>query len=238
MPYTIGKKGSKFVVRKKHGGKVMGTHSSKKKAKAQQAAIYANESISMVGDEWKANIAPLDLVVNQIRQWSRRTISAQEALRNIRRMYNAGQLRVRRGLGYLDVMETLTKIVHDVFWDQCNKQLDAEETMVILRDRLYGHYELNESLSITGDEWQSQGYITRPARGAAPDIVRNWVAGEIESEQAAVALASTDLDAIAMFGPFGFTTCPRAKSLVWAWEENRLNSDDLMVTLKGLFYIE
>ena len=43
MPYQIKKQGSQYVVTKKSGGRVLGTHSSKARAQAQVRAIYANE---------------------------------------------------------------------------------------------------------------------------------------------------------------------------------------------------
>jgi len=42
MPYAIKKQGNKWVVYNKDSGKVMGTHDSKEKAKAQLRALYAN----------------------------------------------------------------------------------------------------------------------------------------------------------------------------------------------------
>ena len=42
MPYMLAKKGSSYVVVKKSDGKVMGTHATKEKAKAQMKALYAN----------------------------------------------------------------------------------------------------------------------------------------------------------------------------------------------------
>ena len=44
MPYAVHKRGDKYVVVKKDDGKVMGTHESLKKARAQIKAIYANEA--------------------------------------------------------------------------------------------------------------------------------------------------------------------------------------------------
>lgn len=43
MPYEVKKSGSGYAVRKKAGGKKLGTHKSKAKAKRQIAAIHANE---------------------------------------------------------------------------------------------------------------------------------------------------------------------------------------------------
>ena len=43
MPYAVHKRGDKYVVVKKDDGKVMGTHESLEKARAQIRAIYANE---------------------------------------------------------------------------------------------------------------------------------------------------------------------------------------------------
>lgn len=46
MPYEIKrKKGGKFQVVGKDTGKVYGTHKSKEKARRQQRALYASESI-------------------------------------------------------------------------------------------------------------------------------------------------------------------------------------------------
>ena len=45
MPYRIQKKGSKWVDIKE-GGKVMGTHDTKKEAREQQKALYASENYS------------------------------------------------------------------------------------------------------------------------------------------------------------------------------------------------
>lgn len=42
MPYSIKKKGDKWVVYNKESGKIMGTHKSKEKAKEQIKALYAN----------------------------------------------------------------------------------------------------------------------------------------------------------------------------------------------------
>jgi len=42
MPYKITKSGSKFKVMKKDGSKTFGTHSSRKKAKKQIAALHIN----------------------------------------------------------------------------------------------------------------------------------------------------------------------------------------------------
>jgi len=44
MPYEIRKSGNQYCVHKKDGGKKMGCHSSREKAKAQIAAIHANEN--------------------------------------------------------------------------------------------------------------------------------------------------------------------------------------------------
>lgn len=44
MPYVIDHMGDKWVVRKKGGGRVFGTHSSHLKALAQLRALYANEA--------------------------------------------------------------------------------------------------------------------------------------------------------------------------------------------------
>lgn len=44
MPYEIVKAGKKYVVRKKGINKVLGRHASRKAAKDQIAAIYANEN--------------------------------------------------------------------------------------------------------------------------------------------------------------------------------------------------
>lgn len=44
MPYKIKKAGNKFQVVKAEGGKVMGTHPSRTKARAQLRALYANEA--------------------------------------------------------------------------------------------------------------------------------------------------------------------------------------------------
>ena len=41
MPWDVIQRGGKWVVLDKHG-KVVGTHDSKKKARAQQKALYAN----------------------------------------------------------------------------------------------------------------------------------------------------------------------------------------------------
>lgn len=43
MPYAIRKKGKKFLVVKKEGGKILGTHDSRSSAERQIRAIYANE---------------------------------------------------------------------------------------------------------------------------------------------------------------------------------------------------
>ena len=43
MPYKIVQEGSKFKVVAQDSGHVAGTHPSKEKAKAQMAALYANE---------------------------------------------------------------------------------------------------------------------------------------------------------------------------------------------------
>ena len=43
MPYAIRKSGKKYQTIKKSTGKVLGTHSSKKKARAQEIAIILNE---------------------------------------------------------------------------------------------------------------------------------------------------------------------------------------------------
>lgn len=42
MPYEVVRSGDKWVVRKKGGGRVFGTHESKAKAQAQMRALYAN----------------------------------------------------------------------------------------------------------------------------------------------------------------------------------------------------
>lgn len=43
MPYTVAKEGSKYLVKKKDGGKVIGTHDTKEEATAQIVAININE---------------------------------------------------------------------------------------------------------------------------------------------------------------------------------------------------
>jgi hypothetical protein len=48
MPYKIEKRGNKYVVVKKEGGKVMGTHDSEEKAKSQLKALYANVKENLV----------------------------------------------------------------------------------------------------------------------------------------------------------------------------------------------
>ena len=44
MPWRVQKKNGGFVVVKKDNGKIVGTHSSKRKAEAQVRALYAGES--------------------------------------------------------------------------------------------------------------------------------------------------------------------------------------------------
>lgn len=43
MPYEIERSGKRYVVKKKHGGKVMGSHATMASAQAQMRAIHANE---------------------------------------------------------------------------------------------------------------------------------------------------------------------------------------------------
>lgn len=45
MPYVVSKRGEKWVVKKKGGSKVFGTHDSKEAAREQQRALYAAESV-------------------------------------------------------------------------------------------------------------------------------------------------------------------------------------------------
>jgi hypothetical protein len=42
MPYAIRKSGSKWKVVNKETGRVLGTHTSKRKAEKQLSAVYAN----------------------------------------------------------------------------------------------------------------------------------------------------------------------------------------------------
>lgn len=44
MPYDVRKRGNKYVVVKKGGGRVLGTHPSRAAALKQAAAIYASEN--------------------------------------------------------------------------------------------------------------------------------------------------------------------------------------------------
>ena len=48
MPYKIVKTGNKYKVKKKDDSKTFGTHSSRKAAQKQIAAIHANESVEQV----------------------------------------------------------------------------------------------------------------------------------------------------------------------------------------------
>jgi len=43
MPWSVQKKGGKFVVAKKEDGKIVGTHDTRQKAEAQVRSLYANE---------------------------------------------------------------------------------------------------------------------------------------------------------------------------------------------------
>ena len=43
MPWSVKKKGGKFVVAKNENGKIVGTHDTRQKAEAQVRALYANE---------------------------------------------------------------------------------------------------------------------------------------------------------------------------------------------------
>jgi hypothetical protein len=43
MPYTIRRVGSRYVVRKRAGGRRIGSHASKAKARRQIRAIYASK---------------------------------------------------------------------------------------------------------------------------------------------------------------------------------------------------
>jgi hypothetical protein len=62
MPYSVGKQGNKYVVKKKSDGKIMGRHSTRKKALAQVAAIYANEATETEKIAMLMEAANLELV--------------------------------------------------------------------------------------------------------------------------------------------------------------------------------
>jgi hypothetical protein len=53
MPYKIEKRDSKYVVVKEDDGKVMGTHESYEKARAQQKALYAGEKTGKAASRMK-----------------------------------------------------------------------------------------------------------------------------------------------------------------------------------------
>jgi len=68
MPYKIIKKGEKYQVVKKEGGRVMGTHDSEEKAKKQIAALHANvkESFDLV---WEVQDIKLNKVEEESGRW-------------------------------------------------------------------------------------------------------------------------------------------------------------------------
>jgi hypothetical protein len=239
MPYTIGKKGNKFVVRKKHGGKVMGTHSSRKKAKAQQAAIYANESISTSGDEWvkQASASPLNNVVAKIRQWNEQGLSARQALVDIRAFLPLGGLR-----------SSVSEIFNDITIYRYDHQLDAEQTMERLKSKIYTRFGLYESfpdtpedvaqgISISGDGWEKEGRTI--FTGPAVDVVRSWNHGEISSEEATATIVDGNLGATPT-QPFDrpwASPVVKIQTYITAYKNGRLNAEAFMIALKGLLFV-
>ncbi|MDP6583255.1 MAG: hypothetical protein QF535_01280 [Anaerolineales bacterium] len=150
MPYTIGKKGTKFVVRKKHGGKVMGTHSSKKKAKAQQAAIYANESYPDTPDAVSTNmdIFNVDRFGEQEMGWDQfadrvdALVAGRRAIRNAVESWDTGEIEdevavanIRNLLANTDARNPIDRRITTLV-RQWEKGLDAETVMITLKGLL------------------------------------------------------------------------------------------------------